>query len=81
MNKKAEHGERLEYTKKEEERRLEREHNRMKALESWEGINTHIIMATGMALCQPILGPWPELALEANLPPVGEARVVTWVSN
>ena len=81
VNNKSEHGERLEYTKKEEERRLEREQNRMKALESWEGINTHTIMATRMALCHPILDPWPDLALEANLPPVGDAKVVTWVSN
>ena len=81
MNENAERGERSDYVRKEEQRRLDREVNRMKALAEWEAINTHLIIATGMALCLPVHGPWPEQELEANLPPVGEERVVTftWV--
>ena len=37
------------------------------------------VLLSYMALCQPVHGPLPEQALEANLSPVGEERVVTWV--
>ena len=79
VNDNAERGERPEYVKKEEQKRLDREENRLKALTEWETINSHLIIATGMAMCHPVHGPWPEKELEANLPPVGDERVVTWV--
>ena len=66
VNRDAERGSRLGYTTKNEQRRLEREVNRQKALASWETLNSHVMVATASTVL-------------ANLPPVGDFRVVNWM--
>jgi hypothetical protein len=70
VDKKAEYGPRVDYVKKDEEKRLKREENRIKALEEWEKLNSHIVTATAGDVCQPVAGP-----LVAHLRAVGDARV------
>ena len=57
-----------------EERRLERDVNRPKVLEEWESLSKQIVLATAVAVCQPVdMHP-----LTAHLPVVGDTRVYSY---
>ena len=73
VDKKAETGPRVDYVAKDEERRLKREENRVKALKEWELLNSHIVEATAGDVYQPMAGP-----IVAHLPAIGDARVYAY---
>ena len=70
VDKKAEYGQRNDYFKRDEVKRLERAANIIEALKEWEGINSHIMTATEGDMCLQVKG-----SLVAHLPSVGDARV------
>ena len=59
---------------REEERRLERDANRLKALGEWKTLKEHIVLATAVDVCQPVNMPH----LTACLPAVGDTRVYSY---
>ena len=73
VNMAAQTGPRKDYTTIEDRKRLAREHNRVKELETWEAANQYIVGLTDGVICLPV-GARPK----ANLPAVGEARVFNY---
>ena len=73
VDKNAKTGPRVDYVSKDEELRLKREGNRIKALKEWELLNPHTVEATAGDVYQPMAGP-----IVAHLPAIGDTRVYAY---